>query len=146
MISTPISGSIHERNTNGTQFLTPPTSSPSYLRCVLRIIHWIRDDAQQFLRHVRSFMYTRVDYVEFAQFRICDIFDVGRVYTRDYLQAYSKLSARLKLFISFKSQTVKRFERANIKRFKTKRISIMRVWLLMLLIMNIIIWLETQFG
>ena len=64
---------------------------------------------------------------------ICNIFDLGRVYTYDYLRMYMyiKLSVRLKLFLSFISQMAKCFEQANIKWNKMIRIIIMCAWFLM---------------
>ena len=95
-ISTPIRVSIHNHEWNTVLDIS------HIIPDVLCIIHWIRDDAQQFLRCVQLSMYTRVDYIEFpqmhllhqfAKFCICDIFDVGCVYTRDYLRAYRPLLA-----------------------------------------------------
>ena len=96
---------------------------------------WNRDDAEQFLRHVQSTTSSSPKCIcsdnSFVEFRTCDIFDLGYVYTYNYLRASSKLTVRVKLFLSFISRMAKRFELANIERNKMKRISIMSVWLLM---------------
>ena len=123
-----------------TRFLTPPMAYPTYLmhhplqprrRPTVPPTCPVVDLYASRLRRVRPNIFLAIIY--FVEFRTCDIFDLGHVYTYNYLRAYIKLPVRSKLdiFVSFFSQMVKRFELANVKRNKTKRISIMCVWLLM---------------
>ena len=143
-ISTPISGSIRERNT----VLDTSHSIPTYLmyhQLDLRrhptvpptcpVVHL---DASRLCR-VRSSALVAI--VRDCRIPYLRYLHLGHVYTCDYQRVYSKLST----FLSFISQTAKRFERV-LNELKRNELASCAHGYYCLLIMNIIILLETQFG
>ena len=115
---------------NGLALRDYPTSSPMHLR----IIRWIRE---QFLRHIPESITSsspkctccnNLPNSVSAIFSMLDVFIHMTIWERIVNEAHD-----WNYFFSFKSQTVKLFERANIKRIKTKGISIMCTWLLIII-------------